>query len=160
MLKNHFDRTDKRHPLVIAPGIRIARRLFKKAAVLTRPAPARQDTLFHGQGRSERRGESYSLPYVEPLSDVRTKLADFFNSLLVFMLAAALLVSCGVVGSPVAPDTVGVAVTIEEQKRRDALEAQQRKAATEVGEEEAREADPALQGQDVNLPPLRPVGTR
>ena len=35
------------------------------------------------RGRSERRGEAYSLPYVEPLSDVRTKLADFFNILLI-----------------------------------------------------------------------------
>ena len=36
------------------------------------------------RGRSERRGEAYSVPYVEPLSDARTKLEDFFNSLLVF----------------------------------------------------------------------------
>ena len=35
------------------------------------------------QGRSERRDESYSLPYVEPLSDARTLVADFFNTLLV-----------------------------------------------------------------------------
>jgi hypothetical protein len=35
------------------------------------------------QGRSERRGESYSVPYVELLSEARTKLADFVNSLLV-----------------------------------------------------------------------------
>jgi hypothetical protein len=34
------------------------------------------------RGRSERRGESYSVPYVEPLSDARTKLADFFSILL------------------------------------------------------------------------------
>jgi hypothetical protein len=34
------------------------------------------------QGRSERRGESYSVPYVEPLSDARTPLADFFRILL------------------------------------------------------------------------------
>ena len=34
------------------------------------------------QGRSKRRGESYSLPYVEPLSDARTPLADFFRILL------------------------------------------------------------------------------
>ncbi len=34
------------------------------------------------RGRSERRGEAYSFPYVEPLSDARTKLADFFNILL------------------------------------------------------------------------------
>ena len=36
------------------------------------------------QGRSERRGEAYSLLYVESLSDVRTKLADFFNILLLW----------------------------------------------------------------------------
>jgi hypothetical protein len=35
------------------------------------------------QGRSERRAESYSVPYVEPLSEARTMLADFVNSLLV-----------------------------------------------------------------------------
>jgi hypothetical protein len=34
------------------------------------------------QGRSERRGEAYPLGYVEDLSDVRTKLADFFSILL------------------------------------------------------------------------------
>ena len=33
------------------------------------------------QGRSERRGEAYALRYVEPLSDARTKLADFFSIL-------------------------------------------------------------------------------
>jgi hypothetical protein len=34
------------------------------------------------RGRSERRAEAYSLPYVEGLSDARTKLADCFNILL------------------------------------------------------------------------------
>jgi len=34
------------------------------------------------RGRSERRDEAYSVPYVEPLSDARTKLADFFSILL------------------------------------------------------------------------------
>ncbi len=45
----------------------MARRLFRKAVQ---------------QGRSERRGEAYSVPYVEPLSDARTPLAGFINSLL------------------------------------------------------------------------------
>jgi hypothetical protein len=45
----------------------MSRRLFRKAVQ---------------QGRSERRGESYSRPYVEPLSVARTPLADFVNSLL------------------------------------------------------------------------------
>jgi hypothetical protein len=48
-------------------GIRIGRRMRKKAVQ---------------QGRSERRGESYSLPYGERLSDARTPLADFFRILL------------------------------------------------------------------------------
>ena len=34
------------------------------------------------QGRSKRRGDAYSLPYVEPLNVARTKLADFFSILL------------------------------------------------------------------------------
>jgi len=34
------------------------------------------------QGRSERRGEAYSVQYVEPLSDTRTKLTGFFTILL------------------------------------------------------------------------------
>jgi len=34
------------------------------------------------QGRSERRGEAYSSLYVESLSDARTPLAGFINSLL------------------------------------------------------------------------------
>ena len=33
------------------------------------------------RGRSESRGEAYSIPYVEPLSDARTKLAAFFKIL-------------------------------------------------------------------------------
>ena len=45
----------------------MASRLFRKAVQ---------------QGRSERRGDAYSVPYVEPLSDARTPLADFINSLL------------------------------------------------------------------------------
>jgi hypothetical protein len=34
------------------------------------------------RGSGERRGESYSLPYVAPLSDARAKLADFLSILL------------------------------------------------------------------------------
>jgi hypothetical protein len=34
------------------------------------------------QGRSERKVEAYFLVYVETLSDMRTKLEDFFNILM------------------------------------------------------------------------------
>ena len=49
---------------------------------LTHPTPARQDAPLRWRGRSERRGDSYSALYVEPLSDARTPLADFFSILL------------------------------------------------------------------------------
>jgi hypothetical protein len=48
-------------------GVGVAHRMRKKAVQ---------------QGRSERRGDAYSAPYVEPLSDARTPLADFFRILL------------------------------------------------------------------------------
>lgn len=68
---------------------------------------------------------------------------------------AGLLAACGLVGPPIPPEDVGVAPIIERQKKRDALEATQREAAAAQAT-----TDPALQGQDENLPPLRPVGTR
>ncbi len=68
-----------------------------------------------------------------------------------------LLVACGTVGPPVPPENVGVNATIQLQKNRELLELNQREAAAESVE---LSQDPMLQGQDVNLPPLRPVGTR
>ena len=44
--------------------------------------PAQDGQKAVQRGRSERRGESYALPYVEPLSDAGTKPADVFNILL------------------------------------------------------------------------------
>lgn len=72
---------------------------------------------------------------------------------LTIVFVAGLTVACGTVGPPVPPETVGVTRTIEEQKKRDAIEAQQREPAELRPEAED-------QGQDVDLPPLRPVGTR
>ena len=40
------------------------------------------------QGRSTRRGDAYSLSYVEPLSTTRTPLVDFVNSLLLTFMGA------------------------------------------------------------------------
>jgi hypothetical protein len=75
---------------------------------------------------------------------------------LALIAAVGLLSACGVVGAPVAPETIGVAPTIERQKKlQEAREAKQREAAPE-----AEEQDPEPLGQDENLPPLRPVGTR
>lgn len=68
------------------------------------------------------------------------------------------LVACGVAGAPVPPEDVGVNLTIERQKKLEALEEKQRSTAADV-ESTGPQTDPVLQGQDVNLPPLQPVGT-
>jgi hypothetical protein len=72
---------------------------------------------------------------------------------LALVCAAILSAACGVIGSPIPPEDVGVAPLIERQTRQDALDANQREA-----EESQILMQP--QGQDVDLPPLRPVGTR
>jgi hypothetical protein len=69
------------------------------------------------------------------------------------------LVGCGAVGAPIPPENVGVNLTIERQKKLELLEEKQREAAAEVESTEPQ-PDSMLQGQDVNLPPLQPVGTR
>lgn len=79
---------------------------------------------------------------------------------LVLLVTAGLAMSCGVAGPPVAPETIGVAPTIQRQKlehQQEALEAQRREKA--AAEQEA-EPDPELQGEEIELPPLSPVGTR
>ncbi len=56
------------------------------------------------QGRSEQGGEAYSVLYVEPLSDARTPLADFFSILLTRLLC-----------QDVESHLVGLAVEVFEQ---------------------------------------------
>jgi hypothetical protein len=70
-----------------------------------------------------------------------------------------MLVACGTVGSPIPPEMVGVTPTIERQKKLEAIEEKQREAAAAA---ESAEPQPGttLQGQEVDLPPLQPVGTQ
>jgi hypothetical protein len=53
------------HTMEGSTHMTIARRMVKKAVQ---------------RGRSKRKGEAYSEPYVEPLNDARTKLAGFSTS--------------------------------------------------------------------------------
>jgi len=78
---------------------------------------------------------------------------------LIASIMLVILVGCGAVGSPIPPESVGVNATIERQKTLESLEEKRRKDAA-VDEPTEPEPDSALQGQDVNLPPLQPVGTR
>jgi len=72
--------------------------------LLTRPTLARRDAPCPRQGRSERRGESYFVLYVEPLSVARMPLADFFSILLVELYRWRCRAGCmhrqGASGSP------------------------------------------------------------
>ena len=59
--------------------------MLKKARLLTRPTPARQDAPFRGQGRSsaaDPRFTFHASRLTVPGSDARTLLADFFSILL------------------------------------------------------------------------------
>lgn len=66
---------------------------------------------------------------------------------------------CGIVGPPMPPEDVGVARTIAQQKKQYEGEAagQKRKIEEPAAGEDA---PPVPVGQDEELPPLRPVGTR
>jgi hypothetical protein len=74
-------------------------------------------------------------------------------------MTMGMLVACGSVGAPVPPESVGVTPIIERQKKLEALEEKQREAAA-AAESVAPPPDAMPQGQDVDLPPLQPVGTR
>jgi hypothetical protein len=69
------------------------------------------------------------------------------------------MVACGAVGAPISPESVGVNPTIERQKKLEALEEKQRETAA-AAESTEPQPIPMLQGQDVDLPPLQPVGIR
>ena len=69
------------------------------------------------------------------------------------------LVACGAVGAPIAPENVGVTPTIERQKNLEALEKKQHGAAA-AAESTEPQPDLRLQGQDVDLPSVQPVGTQ
>jgi hypothetical protein len=69
------------------------------------------------------------------------------------------MVACGAVGAPVPPESIGVTPTIERQKALEALDEKQRAAAA-AAESTIPQPDPMLQGQDIDLPPVQPVGTR
>ncbi len=72
-----------------------------------------------------------------------------------------LLVACGAVGQPVPPGNAGVDLTIKQQKRLEKLELlRQRAAAGEELPDLPLEQLLLLEEQGVDLPPLRPVGTR
>ncbi len=90
---------------------------------------------------------------------VRTSKVTSTVTSIVVVVVMATLTACGAVGAPIPPESVGVTPTIERQKKLEALQEKQREAAMAVEGAEPQ-LDPLLQGQDVDLPTLQPVGTR
>ena len=90
---------------------------------------------------------------------VRTSNVTSTVTSIVVVVVIAMLESCGAVGVPIPPESVGVTPTIERQKKLEALQEKQREAAMAVEGAEPQ-LDPLLQGQDADLPTLQPVGTR
>lgn len=72
---------------------------------------------------------------------------------LVVLISTGLLSACGAVGSPVPPEHVGVAPTIEKQKKQHGLQAEHEAIET-------RAPDLSMDAHDIGLPPSQPVGTR
>ncbi len=70
-------------------------------------------------------------------------------------LAAMMITAgCGVVGSPIAPEDVGIAPRLQKEQE---MEAQERAQAAQRQQAEPGMAEPSSEPE---LPPLRPVGTR
>ncbi len=79
--------------------------------------------------------------------------------LLTLWVVLGVIVACGVAGPPIAPENVGVTPIIEMQKKQHAKQAAQERRVIESTQGEVPElVEP--RGQDEELPPLRPVGTR
>ncbi len=79
-------------------------------------------------------------------------------------LVVNLLVACGVIGPPIPPEDIGIAAKIEREKRETAPEAPERALGGEGLEEPTKKEVPGppeeTEPEDVQLPPLRPVGTQ
>ena len=87
------------------------------------------------------------------------KTARWPGILTLWVVVGGGIVACGTVGPPIPPENVGVAPLIEQQKKRHAKQAGQEPRVIEGAKGEVPEVGAPL-GQDEELPPLRPVGTR
>lgn len=75
------------------------------------------------------------------------------------LILLTVVAACGVVGPPVPPEDVGVNPTITRQKAQ--LEKTGTTQPTDNAAPPAVSIEPVVpKGQDEELPPLRPVGTR
>lgn len=77
---------------------------------------------------------------------------------LLTIVMAGLFSACGVVGAPVPPEMIGVAPTVLRQQQQEAELSSRQQEGGDV--DTIEDPYPPVQGQDEDLPPLRPVGTR
>lgn len=75
------------------------------------------------------------------------------------LIILTVVTACGIVGPPIAPENVGVNPTITRQKAELKKSGEtQESANTPVSPSQVAPVE--FKGQDEELPPLRPVGTR
>jgi argininosuccinate lyase len=82
------------------------------------------------------------------------------NHGLAALVAAGVLASCGVVGPPVAPESIGVAPVIQRQKTQPQQEVMPPQPPKQADQPEEAETDQLLEEQAIDLPPLLPLDTR
>ncbi|MDP3090106.1 MAG: hypothetical protein Q8N04_05470 [Nitrospira sp.] len=77
----------------------------------------------------------------------------------VSLTVLTVVTGCGVVGAPIAPENVGVNPTIARQKMELKKLGETQEAVNPAASSD-QVAPGEIKGQDEELPPLRPVGTR
>ena len=77
------------------------------------------------------------------------------------LLVVDLLAGCGLAGPPIAPEDIGIAAKVEEERREaqrlEGQDGEQERALVEPG---ARPPEEEAAQEDIILPPLRPIGTQ
>ena len=87
------------------------------------------------------------------------KQASYVSLAGVSLTVLTVVTACGVVGAPIAPENVGINPTIARQKMELKKRGETQEAAnTPVSSDQVAPGE--IKGQDEELPPLRPVGTR
>ena len=77
------------------------------------------------------------------------------------LLVVDSLSSCGKVGSPIAPEDIGIAAKVEEERRQaQAAEGSGKEPEREMAEPGARPPGEEAAKEEIILPPLRPIGTQ
>ena len=109
-----------------------------------------------GSGRGGGFGQAYVRELARRSGPPHTQLACGGFAML---MVIALLGGCGKAGAPIPPEDLGVAVKLEQERQQATREEQAATAVQDPRPVEQKGAQAIEQGT-LELPPLRPIGTR